>query len=141
MINLSAGGGGRIEVAIWDGAGKLDRTAQSLTSTTPQSTSIRGGGGWNGQDMASRLRLYEGIYVDFSARWGLRQSDFETRWPKAIEPPGPRQHQHNNQTMDERVGVQVARGDCVGGRSDLPFLPCCKYAKKRVVLSWLWWFL
>jgi hypothetical protein len=35
-------------------------------------------------------------------------------------------------TMDERVGAQVARGDCMGGHSDLPFLPCCYYAKKKV---------
>jgi hypothetical protein len=44
--------------------------------------------------------------------------------------------------MDERVGTQVARGDCMGGRSDLPFLPCCYYMlKKWVVLGWLRWFL
>ena len=70
----------------------------------------------------------------------LRHSDFETRWPNAMEPPGPRQQQHNNQTMDERVGAQVARGDCMGGHSDLPFLPCCYYAKKWVVWGWLRWF-
>jgi hypothetical protein len=128
------GGGGRIEVAIWDGAGELDRTTWSPTSMTPQSTSIRGGGGWNGRDMASRLLFYEGFLSIFSAGWGLRHSDFETRWPNAIEPPGPIQQQHNNQTMDERDGAQVARGDCMGGHSDLPFLPCCYYAKKRVVL-------
>ena len=39
------GGGGRIEVAICNQAGKLDRTTQLPTSTTLQSTSIRGGGG------------------------------------------------------------------------------------------------
>jgi hypothetical protein len=134
------GGGGRIEVAICDRAGKLDRTTRSPTSTTQQSMSVRGVGGWNGQDMASQLRFYEGIFIDFSARWGLRHSDFETRWPNAIKPPGPRQQQHNNQTMDERVGAQLARGDCMGGHSDLPFLPCCYYAKKRVVWGWLRWF-
>jgi hypothetical protein len=37
--------------------------------------------------------------------------------------------------MDERVGVQVARGDCMGGRLDLPFLPGCYYDKRRVVLG------
>jgi hypothetical protein len=57
-----------------------------------------------------------------------------------MEPPGPRQQQHNNQTMDKRVGAQVARGDCMGGHSDLPFLPCCYYAKKWVVWGWLRWF-
>jgi hypothetical protein len=38
-------------------------------------------------------------------------------------------------TMDKRVGAQVARGDCMGGRSDLPFLPCCYYAKNRFCLG------
>ena len=57
--------GGRIEIAICNPAGELDRTARSLTSTTPQSTMVRGGGGWNGRDMASRLRFYEGIFVKF----------------------------------------------------------------------------
>ena len=66
------GGGGRIEVAIWDGAGELDRTAWSPTSMTPQSTSIRGGGGWNSRDMASRLLFYEGIFVDFFGRVGFK---------------------------------------------------------------------
>ena len=60
--------------------------------------------------------------------WGVfRHSDFETRRTKAIKPPGPRQQRHENQTMDERVGAQVARGVCMGGRSDLPFLPCCRH--------------
>ncbi len=78
LIKFFGGGGGRIEVAIWDGAGELDLTARSPTSTTPQSRSIRGGGGWNGRDMASRLRFYEGIFG--------RHSNFETRWLNAIEP-------------------------------------------------------
>ena len=76
-----------------------------------------------------------GFLSIFSARWGLRHSDFETRWPNAIKPPGPRQQQHNNQTMDERVGAQVARGDCMGGHLDLPVLPCCYYAKKKGCLG------
>ena len=46
------GGGGRIEVAICDRACELDRTARSPTSTTPQSTMVRGGGVWNGRGMA-----------------------------------------------------------------------------------------
>ena len=33
-------GGGRIEVVICDRAGELDRTAQALMSTTPQSTNV-----------------------------------------------------------------------------------------------------
>ena len=60
--------------------------------------------------------------------WGVfRHSDFETRRTKAIKPPGPRQQRHENQTMDERDGAQVAGGVCMGGRSDLPFLPCCRH--------------
>jgi hypothetical protein len=76
-----------------------------------------------------------GFLSNFSAGWGLRHSYFETRWLNAIEPPGPRQQQHNNQTMDERVGAQVARGDCMGGHLDLPVLPCCYYAKKKGCLG------
>jgi hypothetical protein len=69
--------------------------------------------------------VLQGMFVEFSAGGGFRHSDFETRRTKAIEPPGPRQEQHENQTTDERVGAQVARGVCMGGRLDLPFLPCC----------------
>ncbi len=76
LIEFFGGGGGRIVVAIWDGAGELDRTARSPTSTTPQSTSIRGGGGWNGRDMASRLRFYEGIFVNFFSRVGFKAQRF-----------------------------------------------------------------
>ncbi len=72
-----------------------------------------------------------GFLSNFWPGGGVRYSDFETRQPNAIEPPGPRQQQHDNQTMDEWVGAQVARGDCMGGRLDLPFLPCCYYAKKK----------
>jgi hypothetical protein len=121
LVEFFGGGGGRIEVAIWDGAGELDRTAQLPTSTTPQSTSIRGGGGWNGQDMASRLRLYEGIFVDFSAGWGLRLSDFETRWPNAIEPPGPRQQQQTTQQSNNGRKGWGASGQ--GGLYGRPFGP------------------
>ena len=61
---------------IWDGAGELDRTARLPTSMTPQSTSIRGGGGWNAREMASRLRFYEGIFVDFFGRVGFKAQQF-----------------------------------------------------------------
>jgi hypothetical protein len=60
--------------------------------------------------MAWRLRLYEGIWSILLAGTGLRHNDFETRWPNATKLPGHRQQQHNNQTMYERVGAQVARG-------------------------------
>jgi hypothetical protein len=95
--------------------------------------------------MASRLRFYEGIFVDFSAGWGLKHSDFETRWPNAIKPPGPRQQQHNNQTMDERVGAQVARGIVWAAVWTSPFyhvvIIYIYMLRKRVVLGWLQWFL
>ena len=63
--------GGRIEVAICDRAGELDRTAWSPTSTTQQSTSERGGGGWNVRGMAWRHCFYQGILVEFSGGGGV----------------------------------------------------------------------
>ena len=57
LVEFFGGGGGRIEVAIWDGAGEIDRTARSPTLMTPQSTSIHGGGGWNGRGMVWRLHF------------------------------------------------------------------------------------
>jgi hypothetical protein len=64
------GGGGRIEVAICDRAGELDRTAQSPTSTTQQSTSERGGGGWNGRGMAWRHCFLPGDFGRIFRRGG-----------------------------------------------------------------------
>jgi len=66
--------------------------------------------------------VLQGDVCRIFGRGGFRHSDFETRRTKAIEPPGPRQQKHENQTMDERVGAQVARGVCMGGHSDLPLL-------------------
>ena len=65
LVEFLGGGGGRIEVIICDGAGELDRTVRSLMSTTPQSTNVRGGGGWNGQGMAWRLRFIRGFWSIF----------------------------------------------------------------------------
>ena len=76
LIKFFGRGRGRIEVAIWDEAGKLDHPAQLLPSTTPQSTSIRGGEGWNCWDMASRLRFYEGIFVIFFGQVGFKAQQF-----------------------------------------------------------------
>jgi len=64
-------GGGKIEVAICDQAGEIDRTAHSPTSTTPQSTSVRGCGGWNSQGMAWHLRFSKGILVKFFGGGGV----------------------------------------------------------------------
>ena len=69
--------------------------------------------------------VMDGILVDFRQGGGFRHSNFETRRLKAIKPPGPNQQQHDNQTLDKRVGAQVARGVSMGGRLCLPFLPCC----------------
>ena len=71
LVEFLAGGEGRIEVAIWDGAGELDRTARSLTSMTPQSTSIRGGGGWNSRGMVWRLCFMRGFlsFVFWGGGW------------------------------------------------------------------------
>ena len=63
LTNFWAGGGDRIEVTICDRAGELDRTARSMTSTTQQSTSVRGVGGWNGRGMVWRLRFSKGMFV------------------------------------------------------------------------------
>ena len=54
--------------------------------------------------------------------WGLQfykgvVCHFETRRMQAIETPSPRQQQHDNQRMDERVGAQV------GGLYGRPFGP------------------
>ena len=65
LVDCFGGGGGRIEVAICDRAGELGRTARSPTSTTQQSTSERGGGGWTGRGMALRHFFYQGILVEF----------------------------------------------------------------------------
>ena len=56
-------GWGRIEVTICDRAGKLDRTAQSMTSTIQQSMSVCEVGGWNSRGMVWRLRFLKGIFV------------------------------------------------------------------------------
>ena len=71
--------------------------------------------------------VLQGMFVKFSAGGGFRHSNFETRPTKAIEPPGPRQQRHKNQTLDKKVGAQVAREVYMGGRSDLHFLPCCRH--------------
>jgi hypothetical protein len=60
-LNFQRGGGGRIEGIICDRAGELDHTARLLTSTTPQSTSVCGGGGWNGRGLAWHLRFVSGF--------------------------------------------------------------------------------
>jgi hypothetical protein len=62
---------------------------------------------WPGDGVAASV--LQGMFVKFSAGGGFRHSNFETRRTKAIEPPGPRQQRHENQTMDEKVGAQVAR--------------------------------
>jgi hypothetical protein len=52
------------------------------------------------------------------------RSSFGTRRPKAIEPPGPTQQQHNNQTMNKKERTQVAREGLYGWLLD-PDLPFC----------------
>ena len=63
--SIFSAGVGRIEVAICDQAEEIDRTARSPTSATPQSTSVRGGGGWNGRGTAWHLHFSKGILVYF----------------------------------------------------------------------------
>ena len=70
LVGFLGGERGKIEVVISDQAGELDRTARSPTSTTPQSMSVRGGGGWNGRGMVWRLHFKKGIFVEFWAGGG-----------------------------------------------------------------------
>jgi len=63
------------------------------------------------------LRFYKGVVCRIFGWRGFKHSDFETRWTQAIKMPSPRQQQHDNQTMDERVGAQV------GGLYGRPFGP------------------
>ena len=65
LVDFFWWGGGRIEVASCDRAGELDRTAWLPTSTTPQSMSVHGGGGWNGRGMAWWLRFVRGFWLNF----------------------------------------------------------------------------
>ncbi len=82
--NFSAGGGGRIEVAICDLVGKLDRTARSPTSRTLQSTSLRGGGGWNGWGMVWQLcegeRLRRSTSLMIARLWVMMLSAMTPIW-------------------------------------------------------------
>ena len=63
------------------------------------------------------LQFYKGVVCRIFGWRGFKHSDFETRWTQAIETPSPRQQQHDNQRMDERVGAQV------GGSHGRPFGP------------------
>ena len=101
LVEFFGGGGGRIEVAIWDGAGELDRTARSPTLMTPQSTSIRGGGGWNGRGMVWRLRFIKGILVFFFGGGGLDKYCILGRGGR-IRPHHPIADV-NNTTINERM--------------------------------------
>ena len=70
------GGGGRIEVAISDQAGELDCTTRCQSSKTPQSMSIRRGGGWNGWGMVWPIHFIKGILVFFFGRVGFKAQQF-----------------------------------------------------------------
>jgi hypothetical protein len=61
-LSFFAFGGVMIEVAFHDQAGDFDGSARSHTSTTPQSTSDRVGGGGNGRGIAWRLCFERGFW-------------------------------------------------------------------------------
>jgi hypothetical protein len=63
------------------------------------------------------IQFYKGVVCRIFGWRGFKHSDFETRWTQAIKTPSPRQQQHDNQRMDERVGAQV------GGLYGRPFGP------------------
>jgi hypothetical protein len=79
--------------------------------------------------------VLQGMFVEFLAGGGGRHSDFETRWTKAIEPPGPRQERHENQTTDERVGAQVARGGLYGRSFGPPLFTMLSPTPGRSILD------
>ena len=61
-----------------------------------------------GDGMAASVSKWD--FGRIFVRGGVRHRDFETKRPKAIKPPGPRQQQHDNQTMDERVWGSSGQG-------------------------------
>ncbi len=122
-IFVGGGGGGTAFIFQPVGLNRTIRPVASADNTTINQCEPGFGLKRLGDCVAASV--LQGMFVEFSAGGGFMHSDFETRRMKAIEPPGPRQEQHKNQTTDERVGGQVARGVCMGGRLDLHFLPCC----------------
>jgi len=79
--------------------------------------------------MVWRLRFYKGVICRIFGWRGFKHTDFETRRMQAIETPSPRQQQHDNQTMDERVGAQV------GGLYVRPFGPPL-FTMVKILVVW-----
>ena len=79
-------GGGRIEIAICNWAGKIDHTARLLTSMTLQSKSVRRGGGWNGWGMAWRFcegeRLQHRTSLMITRLWVITLSAMTPIWQR-----------------------------------------------------------
>jgi hypothetical protein len=124
--NIRWGGGGGIAFIFRPGG--LNRTICLVTIAKNMTIKRRTTGlGLKRMGDGMAASVLQGMFVEFLAGGGVTHSNFETRWMKAIEPPGPRQQRYENQTMDEKVRAQVARGVCMGSRSDLPFLPCCRH--------------
>jgi len=117
-IFVRGGGGG---IAFMFPPGGLNQTIRLVTIAENMTIKRRTTGlGLKRMGDGMVASVFQGMFVEFSAGGGVRHSNFETRWTKAIEPPGPRQQRYENQTMDEKVGAQVARGVCMGGRTS-PF--------------------
>ena len=126
-LQYSLGGGGGVIAFIFRPGG-LNRTICPVTIADNMTIKRRTTGfGLKRLGDGVAASVLQGDVCRIFGRGGFRHSDFETRRTKAIKPPGPRQQRHENQTMDEKVGAQVARGVCMGGRLELPFLPCCRH--------------
>ena len=68
--------------------------------------------------------VLQGMFVEFSAGGGLGTSILRTGGQKQSSRLVLDNKDTKNQKMDERVEAQVARGVCMVGHLDLPFLPC-----------------
>jgi len=126
LVKFFDGGGGRIEVAICNWAGELDRTARLPMSTTQQSTSERGVGGWNGRGMVWQHCLSKGILVEFFCGGGRIEVVIWDRAGKVDRTARSPPQQYHNQQLYAEVGAGMAWG----WRGGIVFLlrpvPCLK---------------
>ncbi len=102
LVEVFGGGGVRIEVVICYRAGKFDCTARLPTSTTPQSTTVHGGGGWNGRAMAWGLLSIKGMLVVFCCWGGGVDKYCILGWGGRIRPHRPIADVDNT-TINERM--------------------------------------
>jgi hypothetical protein len=91
--NIRWGGGGGIAfIFLSGGLNRTIRPVEIAYNMTIKHMTTGFGLKWLGDCVAASV--LQGMFVEFLAGGGFRYSDFETRRTKAIEPPGPRQEQH-----------------------------------------------